>query len=234
MAAWNASMSSEAFGLLKALQQADSFFPSGATAFSWGIETLIADRAADLRAELLAVLIAQLEERWATFDRGVLVCAFEVDGNVRMLAAIDAEVEAMLLPAELREGSRRAGASLLDVHQRLGTPGAADYQSAVRSGVARGHLAVVQGTLWRALGLTTLEAQAISAHAFCVSLLGAAVRLGVIGHIQSQRALSASQTVIADLLQRPAPALDACYSFTPQLDIAAMRHETQAARLFVN
>jgi urease accessory protein len=227
-------MSSEAYGLLKALQQADSFFPSGATAFSWGIETLIADRAADLRADLLPVLIAQLEERWATFDRGVLACAFEADGNVQVLASIDAEVEAMLLPAELREGSRRAGASLLDVHQRLGTRGATDYRSAVRSGMARGHLAVVQGTVWRALGLTGLQAQAISAHAFCVSLLGAAVRLGVIGHMQSQRALSAAQEVIAQLLQRPAPPLDACYSFTPQLDIAAMRHETQAARLFVN
>jgi len=227
-------MSSEAYGLLKALQQADSFFPSGATAFSWGIETLIADRAADLRAELLPVLIAQLEERWATFDRGVLACAFAADGNLQMLASIDAEVEAMLLPAELREGSRRAGASLLDVHQRLGTRDAADYRSAVLSGTARGHLAVVQGTVWRALGVSFLEAQAISAHGFCVSLLGAAVRLGVIGHIQSQRALSAAQEVIAELLQQPAPPLDACYSFTPQLDIAAMRHETQAARLFVN
>jgi urease accessory protein len=227
-------MSGDARGLLTALQQADSFFPSGGTAFSWGIETLIADRAADMRADLLPVLLAQLEERWATFDRGVLVCAFDADGDVRMLASIDAEVEAMLLPAELREGSRRAGASLLDVHQRLGTRGAADYRSAIRSGLALGHLAVVQGTVWRALGLTCLEAQAISAHAFCVSLLGAAVRLGVVGHIQSQRALSAAQEVIAGLLQQPASPLDASYSFAPQLDIASMRHETQAARLFVN
>jgi urease accessory protein len=227
-------MSDDARGLLKALQQADSFFPSGATAFSWGIESLIADRAADLRAELLAVLLAQLEERWTTFDRSVLVCAFDADGGLHALASIDAEVEAMLLPAELREGSRRAGASLLDVHQRLGTRGAADYRSAVRSGSALGHLAVVQGTVWRALGLTCLEAQAISAHAFCVSLLGAAVRLGVVGHIQSQRALSAAQEAIAGLLLQPALPLDACYAFVPQLDVASMRHETQAARLFVN
>lgn len=227
-------MSDDARGLLKALQQADSFFPSGGTAFSWGIETLIADRAADLRAELPAVLLAQLEERWATFDRSVVVCAFGADGDLHRLASIDAEVEAMLLPAELREGSRRAGASLLDVHQRLGTRGAADYQSALRSGLVLGHLAVVQGMVWRALGLTCLEAQAISAHAFCVSLLGAAVRLGVVGHIQSQRALSAAQEVIAGLLLQAALPLDACYSFVPQLDIASMRHETQVARLFVN
>ena len=33
-------MSSEAYGLLKALQQADSFFPSGATAFSVSFFTM--------------------------------------------------------------------------------------------------------------------------------------------------------------------------------------------------
>jgi len=227
-------MSADAHGLLKALQQADSFFPSGATAFSWGVEALVADGCANLRAQLNAVLLAQLEQRWSTFDRGVLVCAFDADGDIRMLAQLDTEVEAMLLPSELREGSRRAGASLLDVHQRLGTRGAADYQSAIRAGLALGHLPVVQGCVWRALGLGRLEAQAISAHAFCVSLLGAAVRLGAIGHIQSQRALSAAQERVAELLSQPVPALDACYSFTPELDIAAMRHETQTARLFVN
>jgi urease accessory protein len=227
-------MSTETHGLLKTLQQADSFFPSGGTAFSWGVETLIADRAVDLRADLTALLLAQLDQRWAVFDRSVLVCAHRADGDVQALAAIDAEVEAMILPAELREGSRRAGASLLDVHQRLETRGAADYRSAIRSGAALGHLNVVQGCVWRALGLTQLEAQAVCAHAFCVSLLGAAVRMGVVGHIQSQRALAAAQEQIAILLEQPVLPLEACYSFTPQLDIAAMRHETQVARLFVN
>jgi len=227
-------MSGEAHALLKTLQQADSFFPSGSTAFSWGIEALIADAAVDLPAELAQLLIAQLEQRWAVFDRGVLVCAYRAGGEVQAISTIDAEVEAMLLPRELREGSRRAGASLLDVHHRLGTRGATEYRSAVRAGKAHGHLNVVQGCVWKALEITELEAQTVSAHGFCVSLLGAAVRMGAVGHIQSQRALSAAQERVAALLELPAPSLDACYSFTPQLDIAAMRHETQAARLFVN
>ena len=82
--------------------------------------------------------------------------------------------------------------------------------------------------------MTELEAETVCAHGFCVSVLGAAVRMGVVGHIQSQRALSAAQERIAALLQAPAPPLNVCYSFAPQLEIAAMRHETQAVRLFVN
>jgi len=227
-------MSSDGYGLLKSLQQADSFFPSGGTAFSWGIEALIADGAVDMRADLAQVLSTQLEQRWAVFDRGVLVCAFRADGDLHRLAVIDAEVEAMILPAELREGSRRAGASLLDVHQRLKTVGAAEYAFAIRARAALGHLNVVQGCLWRALGLSELEAQMVCAHAFCISLLGAAVRMGAVGHIQSQAALSAAQERIAGLIDEPAPSLADCYTCTAQLDIASMRHETQPSRLFVN
>lgn len=227
-------MSAEAQALLRALQHADNFFPSGGTAFSWGIEGMIADGVADLRAQLTEVLRAQLEQRWASFDRGVLACAFDADGDLDRLAAIDREVETMLLPAELREGSRRAGASLLDVHTRIGTPGASPYRAAVIAGTALGHLNVVQGCVWRGQGLTALQAQAVSAHAFCISLLSAAVRLGAAGHIQAQRALADVQASVAAVLASAPPPLELCSSFTPQLDIAAMRHETQSVRLFVN
>jgi urease accessory protein len=226
-------MSAEPSALLKALQQADSFFPSGGTAFSWGIETLIADQAVDLRRDLATMLAALLEGRWAVFDRSVLISAYRA-GDVSRLAAIDAEVETMILPAELREGSRRAGASLLDVHQRLYTPGAAEYRAAVRGATACGHLNVVQGCVWHGVGMSELQAQAVGAHAFCVSVLGAAVRMGAVGHIQSQSALTLVQDRIASLVEQPAVPLEDCYAFSPQLEIAAMRHEAQAARVFVN
>jgi urease accessory protein len=227
-------MSADAQALLRALQHADNFFPSGGTAFSWGIEGMIADGIADLRAQLGDVLRAQVEQRWATFDRGVLACAFDAQGDLERLGAIDREVETMLLPTELREGSRRAGASLLDVHARIGTTGAAGYRAAVQSGAALGHLNVVQGCVWFGQGLTRVQAQAVSAHAFCISLLSAAIRLGATGHIQAQRALADVQQSISIVLTSAPPPLESCASFTPQLDIAAMRHETQAVRLFVN
>jgi urease accessory protein len=226
-------MSTEALLLLKTVQQADSFFPTGGSAFSWGLETIIADRCVDLRQALAIVVITQLKQRWAVFDRGILAAAHAA-GDQSEVNALDHEVEAMLLPSELREGSRRAGATLLDVHQRLGTPAAAAYRGALRTGAALGHLNVVQGRLWSAQGLSAISAQAMSAHAFCIGMLSAAIRLGAAGHIQAQRALIEAQVCVATLLDEPAPALGQCHAFTPQLDIASMRHETQTARLFVN
>ncbi len=220
--------------LLATLQNADSFFPGGGIAFSWGLETLIADRELQRPDELGPFLAAQLQQRWAVCDRPALVEAVRHAGDLPRLGAIDRELEALTLAEELREGSKRAGASLLSVHERIGTPGAAEYRSAIRAGTALGHLPVVQGALWHGAGIDEAGAQAASAHTFCVALLGAALRLGVIGHLQGQQILLGLRDVIARLIAAPVPAVDEMYTCTPAAEIAAMRHEVQSSRLFAN
>ncbi len=218
-------------GLLATLQNADSFFPSGGIAFSWGLETLVADRQA---GELCSFVAGQLENRWAPCDRPALVAAFRAAGDVPRLDRIDRELEGVTLADELREGSKRAGASLLTVHERIGTAGAAQYRMAIRQGAALGHLPVVQGVVWRGAGLDEVGAQAASAHLFCVALIGAALRLGVIGHLQGQATLLSLHGPIAKAIDAPVPGVSQLYACTPAAEIAAMRHEVQSSRLFAN
>jgi len=139
--------------LLGALQYGDSFFPSGSVSFSWGLETLHSDRMVVSAGELAGFVEGQLRHRWATCDACALTAAFRADGQLDRVAAVDDIVEAMTLATELREGSKRSGASLLNVHAKLETPGALEYRERVRKRVAHGHLPVVQGTLWRAVGM---------------------------------------------------------------------------------
>ena len=224
----------DAASLLATLQQADSFFPAGGVAFSWGLETLVTEGVFRADRDLNQLLMGQLEQRWATFDRCALVAAFDTVPDLAGVARIDQQIEAMSLARELREGSRRAGASLLGVHERLGTSGAAQYRAAVRAGSACGHLPVVQGLVWRGAGMTVDQAQAASAHTFCVSLLGAALRLGAIGHLHAQETLVGLRAEMAKLLAGPPPSFEDCYAYTPMAEIAVMRHEVQSARLFAN
>jgi urease accessory protein len=220
--------------LLATLQHADSFFPAGGIAFSWGMETLIAEGMVRADRDLETMLVGQLQERWAVFDRCALVAAYESASEIQGVAAIDRQVEAMILARELREGSRRAGVSLLSVHERLGTPKAAEYRALLRGASGLGHLPVMQGMLWCGAGITIAQAQAVSAHTFCVSLLGAVLRLGAIGHLQAQETLLAVRTIIGRLLETVPPKFEDCYAFTPMAEIAAMRHEVQSSRLFAN
>jgi len=224
----------EPHGLLQALQYADSFFPSGSIAFSWGLETLRADGEIASTNQIAQFLEGQLVHRWASFDVPVLVAAMRAGGKFDRLADLDQLVEAMTLAPELRDGSRRAGASLLKVHAGLGTPGAAEYRQSIAQRTRRGHLAVVQGMLWRASGLSEETSRAVSAHSLCTGIVGAALRLGMIGHLDAQKILLQVRPVLVELLQLPAGDSADLYVYTPHAEIAAMRHEAQDSRLFAN
>jgi urease accessory protein len=220
--------------LLGALQHADSFFPSGGVSFSWGLETLHTDQIVGSAVQLAGFVEGQLRHRWATCDACALTAAYRADGQLDRVATVDELVEAMTLATELREGSKRAGASLLNVHAKLDTPGAAEYRERVRKRIAHGHLPVVQGMLWRAVGMSEETCRAVSAHTFCTGLVGAALRLGMIGHLDAQKILLQVRALLTDLLKLEPADAEAIYAYTPQAEIAAMRHEAQDSRLFAN
>jgi len=220
--------------LLSALQHADSFFPSGGVAFSSGLETLLADREVASVEQLRNFVEGQLKHRWSTSDACALVAAFRADGRLDRIAGVDTIVEAMSLAAELREGSKRAGTSLLTVHARLGTTGAADYRALIAERKAYGHLPVVQGLLWSAVGMTEDACRAVSAHTLCTGLIGAALRLGMIGHLDAQKVLLRVRPMLGDLLRMPVAEVDEMYAYMPATEIAAMRHEVQDSRSFAN
>lgn len=220
--------------LLCTLQHGDSFFPSGAVAFSYGLETLCADSYVTTVEEVERFLWGQLRGRWASCDRGVLMAAFRAGDDLEGVERADALQEAVALPRELREGSRWVGAALLRVHAELGTRNAEAFQARVSAGRTPGHLAAVQGLVCRGVGLREEQACAVSAHGLCVALLGAALRLGVIGHVGAQRLLAGLRPALADLLAAPPPALKDVHGFAPLAEVAAMRHETQAGRLFAS
>ena len=219
---------------LAALQFGDSFFPSGAVSFSLGLETLYADGVVVDAAGLDAFLTDQVTDRWATSERAFLAAAHRTCPDWPAVAEIDALQEAMALPRELREGSRKGGAALLGVHARMETPGAQAYRARLRAGEAHGHLAVVQGVVLAGSGLDLARTEAVSLHGLCATILGAALRLGLIGHLDGQIILRGLRPRMAALLAQPAPELDEACAYAPLADVAAARHEEAAVRLFSN
>lgn len=220
--------------LLASLQHADSFFPAGGIAFSWGLETLAGDGQLRSAQALQACISGQLAQRWNTLDRIYLCAAYDAGDDLERLCELDAELEAMMLARESREGSRRAGGSLLLVHERIGTPGAADYRQRVTAGAAPGHLPVAQALAWKGVGLSRAAVESVSAYVMCVGMVGAALRLGVLGHLASQQIMTQLRPDIARLLDTPAAGVAQAHTFTPAAEIAMMRHEVQQSRLFAN
>jgi urease accessory protein len=148
------------------------------------------------------------------------------------IAATDAALEAAILVQPLREGSRRNGMALLAAHERLGTAGARPLRVACRDGQCLGHLAVMQGALFRAIGMDLPAAIAAAGYGAAASLVTAAVRLGRVGAIEGQRALSGVLPLLAHLASHPPPPDAVPEAFLLLLDIAAARHARAGMRLF--
>jgi urease accessory protein len=220
--------------ILQAIWQADGAFPSGSFAFSYGVEGVVALRSQLDGSALAELTEAILRQRWATCDRVALVQAFRAGGDLRTIAAIDRDVEASTFGSTMREGSRRNGGSFLASHARLGEGSALRLRDAVRASVCLGHIAVMQGAVWQAMGLDEKLAQLASAYSVASGVTAAVVRLGAIGALEGQKVLRGCLPLIDRLVAQPVPDDAELSSFVPFLEIAAARHARADLRLFVN
>ena len=220
--------------ILQAIWQADGAFPSGSFAFSWGVEGVIALRPELDQAALAELTATIIRQRWLTCDRVALVQAFRAAGDLDVIAEVDRNVEASTFGSIMRDGSRRNGGSFLASHARLGDAMALRLRGAVRSGICLGHIAVMQGAVWQAMGLSELLAQLASAYGAASGVTAAAVRLGAIGALEGQKILRGCLPLIESLVTNPVPDDAQLSSFIPFLEIAAARHARADLRLFAN
>jgi urease accessory protein len=220
--------------VLQAIWQADGSFPSGSFAFSYGVEGVVALRSKLDTAALAELTTTIIRQRWATCDRIALVRALRAAGDLDAIAEIDRDVEASTFGSTMREGSRRNGGSFLASHARLGDITALWLRDAVRSGACLGHIAVMQGAVWQAMGLDEKLAQLASSYGVASGVTGAAVRLGAIGALDGQKVLRGCLPLIDALVAQPVPDDTELSSFVPFLEIAAARHARADLRLFVN
>ncbi len=211
---------------IRAMQLADSGFPSGVFAYSWGLETALAD--GQLTGRSLADWVAvELRTRWHRFDRVALAGGFRLTGA--QLADWCKVIDTLMPVDRARRESTEAGDALFASAKALRIdldPGALAARAA-----GTGHFAVVHGAFLRACGLDMANALATSAASMARGAFSAAVRLGAAGAIATQRDLLALAPLIAELATEPAP--DALPSgFMPLSDLALMR--PHASRLFIN
>lgn len=89
----------------------------------------------------------------------------------------------------------------------------------------------MQGLVFQASGLSRPAAEGLSGWAVVTSLGSAAVRLGLMGHIEAQQMAGSLRPVLARLLHAE-PSSQALSSFTPLADIAMTRNPSRSMRMF--
>ena len=224
--------------ILTALQLADSAFPTGMFSHSHGLEGMVRRGWVQTAADVEEFLGNQCVWSLLPADGVALVHAHRctLAGDVATIAAIDRRLHAMRLPLELRNASTQVGNRLLAETADFGPDETlAEYRLLVKRGGAPGSAAVSFGVACAALGVPAETALLASVHSYVSSELGAALRLLPLSHRDTQAMLRRLQVLVVealpDLMRR-----DWCdmTSFTPQLDVAALLHETDDLRMFAS
>ena len=222
--------------LLSLLHFADTAFPTGGYAHSFGLESycqagIVADGDGVER-----FLVAQLEGAAGPCDATAAVGARAAlrRADLAGCRALDATLEAMKPVQAFRDGSRQMGRQTLRLTAALcGDPLVSEYRDEVDDGRAPGHHAVAFGMAAGVLGWSAEAAAAAFLYSTTSLLVGAALRLLPLGQTAGQRMLWRLQPVIARVAGEAARRDPAdLFAFTPGIDVQGMLHERLGTRLF--
>jgi urease accessory protein len=150
------------------------------------------------------------------------------------LHLIDRQLTASVWPQELRQASVRSGRAMLQTLTPLvEAPLLHTFTQGIQDGHSEGNASVCLGLLCTLWQIPIHAGGIIHVYIFAVSFLGAAMRLGCLGHWEAQRILLALRPrfplLVDDALQRD---LDEMSTFAPLADIHAMQHAYLLVRLF--
>jgi urease accessory protein len=221
--------------LLSAAQYADSAYPAGGFAQSWGLESAVTERHATGAAGVEALCLTLLRHQAGPADAvAAAACSRLVGGGLDTFAAIDRRLSAARAAREARLASERMGRRLIE------TAAAAEddrwlmaLRDAVAVGATPGNYASVLGAICGRAGMEPEVAAALALWTTANGVLAAALRLLPFTHDDLQAALVRLRASIAALASEAAAATpDEIAGGAPQLEIWSMRHETAEARLF--
>ncbi|MGA7367551.1 MAG: urease accessory UreF family protein [Nitrososphaeraceae archaeon] len=222
------------------LQLSDSFFPSGMYTMSNGLESLFySNRKLISDPEvLLNLLKVYIENQLGPADCTALGAAYEqvVKKDISNLLEVDKVIFSMKLIEEIRNASSRSGTQLLRCVGSFVTDHSImnEYLKAISSKSATGVFPVALAVSAHSLGIPRNKAALIMLYGFTVSMVGAALRLGVLQHFDGQMVIHQLRNSLVNTIKsnidRP---LTGIWQFAPGIDLIQISHEKMSSKMFI-
>ena len=233
-------MQTDSLAFLRLLQLADSALPIGATAHSFGLETLAAEGL--LRVEQLETFLHDYLEETGMLESIFCRLAYRLAAQPETFAdrwlALNEQLSAYKTARESRVASATLGRRFLQLvagleqHPRL-------QQALHLSKEARGdiHYSTAFGMVGSILEVAETATMLAHLQQVLIGLVSACQRLLPLGQSQASGIVwRLKPTILATIDRSAAVPLDAddIPVFTPLLDLASMRHPTLTTRLFIS
>jgi urease accessory protein len=227
----------EASRFVRMLQFGDSMLPVGSFAFSSGLESAI-QKGVVFDADTLLAYTRTAVEQAARGDGIALVQAHRAAaaGDLDRVAEIDSIVYARKLSAETRAMTVRIGRKYAALGVDVtGLPLLQAWLQRVESGATPGCYPVAVAVGFAAQDLPERAAFVVHQHGVAAMILGAALRLLKIGHVDTQRMLYRLNADVGGAYETAAAAgLADMAGFAPMSEILAAVHVKAHVRLFMS
>jgi urease accessory protein len=223
--------------LARLLQFGDSMFPIGGFSFSCGLESAVQTGVVNDRATLHAFARTALEQA-ARGDGIALIAAHHAAAasDVDALIAVDRQVFARKPSDETRTMSTRMGRKFTEIGlEVIGAPLIRTWLARIAEGATPGCYPVALAINFAAQRLSAREAFLVHHYGVATAILGAALRLMRVSHVDTQAILyDLNRGVDAAYETAAAARLSDMAGFAPLADILAAVHTKAHVRLFMN
>lgn len=223
---------------LDMMQLSDSFFPTGLFATSSGLESLFLNKKVTTITELVEFNTTCLEQQLGPGDCVILanvidLCASKMYKEIR---EADALCSAMKPIKEIREASFRSGIQLARCVREFQDDDKVLkwYWQEIQDSHITGVYPVSFAVCCNALGIAKERSSLMMLYGFVASVAGAALRLGMIEHFESQKMIHELKPLISKIARESsAKSLEDIWQFSPQIEINQMFHEEVDSKMFI-
>ncbi len=223
---------------LSMMQLSDSFFPTGMYSMSNGLEAIFYGGKKKMSAEELRELVkTYIEYQIGPADCTALGNAYKhaVRSDLPKLIEVDKVIFSMKLVQEIRDASIRSGTQLVRcIRSFSDNKILSQYGDAIREGLAFGSYPVAMAVAANAFRIPKEKAALVMLYSFSVSMVGAALRLGMLQHFDGQKVIDEIKPLIIRIIKaninRP---IEGIWQFAPSIDIIQMSHERMDSKMFI-
>jgi urease accessory protein len=222
---------------LSMLQLSDSFFPTGMYSMSNGLEAIFYSGKKMKTEELRELIATLLQYQIGPADCTALGNAYEqaAKSNLSELLEVDRAIFSMKLVQEIRDASIRSGTQLVRcIRSFSNNKILCQYDDAIRSSRALGPYPVALAVAANSFLIPKEKTALMMLYSFSVSMVGAALRLGMLQHFDGQKVIDELKPtilmVIKENINRP---LEGIWQFAPSTDIIQISHERMNSKMFI-
>ena len=223
--------------LMRVLQFGDSVVPVGSFSFSNGLESAVQQGLVHDLATLEAFVATALEQA-ALSDGIALLHAHRaaLRGELPMIVQADWAVHNRKLNEEMRLMTVRMGRKLAELAAHVCEFGVvSEWLRGIHAAETPGTYPIAQALVFAGANLSEHDAFAVHQYGLASMMLGAALRLMRLSHLDAQRILfSVNAAAGAHYTRVAGAALESMASFAPVLDILASVHVKSHVRMFMN